>query len=61
MFSKVLSAAPLSQDEEAAYELWTIEACSGKQFIYKVMIMSLNGADSVGIFPMDSNESENNP
>jgi hypothetical protein len=61
MFSKVLSAAPLSKDEDGTYELWTIEACSGKQFTYKVMIMYLNGANGVGIFPMDSNESEIKP
>jgi hypothetical protein len=52
-FSKVISAKPLSKDSEWTKELWTIEACSGKLFIYQVSIQFGQGNNFVMITRTD--------
>ena len=51
-FERVVSAEPISKDAQATYETWSVEACSGKVFAYKVMIISGAGSNSVMISPL---------
>ena len=52
-FERVISAAPISKDEKATYEAWSVEGCSGKVFTYKVMIIFGSGSNSVMISPLE--------
>jgi hypothetical protein len=52
-FVKVLGAEVASQDQRSIIEHWTVEACKGQAFIYKVLIIPGTGALTDAVSNLD--------